>query len=77
MLPGALIMAVMSPITGIIFDRYGAKILTMTGLSIVLITTYFFTQFSASTTYLTFDPDLFSSNAWDFDGDDACDNDGT
>ncbi len=53
MLPGALIMAVMSPITGIIFDRYGAKILTMTGLSIVLITTYFFTQFSASTNYLT------------------------
>lgn len=53
MLPGALIMAIMSPITGKIFDRYGAKYLAIIGLSIVLITTYFFTQLSSSTTYLT------------------------
>ena len=53
MLPGALVMGLMSPITGKIFDRYGVKYLAITGLSIVLITTYCFTQLSSSTAYST------------------------
>lgn len=53
MLPGALVMGLMSPITGKIFDRYGVKFLAITGLTIVLVTTYSFTQLSTSTTYTT------------------------
>ena len=53
MLPGAIIMGLMSPITGKIFDRYGVKVLAITGLTTVLITTYCFTQLSSSTSYTT------------------------
>ncbi|RDW99593.1 DHA2 family efflux MFS transporter permease subunit [Listeria kieliensis] len=35
LLPGALLMGVMSPITGIIFDKIGARWLTIIGLSIL------------------------------------------
>ncbi|EUJ32761.1 putative MFS-type transporter ycnB [Listeria floridensis FSL S10-1187] len=35
LLPGALLMGVMSPITGIIFDRIGARWLTIIGLTIL------------------------------------------
>ncbi len=40
MLPGALAMGIMSPITGKLFDKYGARILAMTGLVIMTIGTY-------------------------------------
>ncbi|MFD1385229.1 DHA2 family efflux MFS transporter permease subunit [Oceanobacillus oncorhynchi subsp. oncorhynchi] len=44
MLPGALVMGIMSPITGRLFDKFGARTLTLVGLVITGVTTYFFTQ---------------------------------
>src|SRR5699024_6204055 len=41
----------MSPITGRLFDRYGAKWLTLRGLGIVTITTFLFTNLSPETTF--------------------------
>jgi len=54
-LPGAIIMGILSPIVGQIFDKLGAKILLIVGLSIVTLTTLFFTNLSQTTslTYLT------------------------
>lgn len=40
MLPGAIVMGIMSPITGRLFDKYGAKALAIIGLSILVVTTY-------------------------------------
>lgn len=40
MLPGAVIMGVMSPITGKLFDKYGPRILGIVGLSITAVSTY-------------------------------------
>lgn len=53
-LPGALLMGLASPIVGKIFDRYGAKRLVIVGLSIVIITTFMFTNLTPTTslTYL-------------------------
>ena len=52
MLPGALIMGIMMPITGKIFDKYGPKILAYVGLTIVVITTFLFGQLTDSTEYM-------------------------
>lgn len=52
MLPGALAMGFMSPITGKLFDKYGAKVLAITGMSIVTLSTYYFSVLSVETTYL-------------------------
>lgn len=54
-LPGAIIMGILSPIVGQIFDKIGARWLLITGLSIVTVTTFFFTNLSTETTltYLT------------------------
>jgi EmrB/QacA subfamily drug resistance transporter len=56
MLPGALIMALMSPITGKLFDKYGGRVLAIIGLSIMVITSYFFSKltFDLSYNYLIF-----------------------
>src|SRR5690625_93232 len=43
-LPGAIIMGILSPIVGQIFDKIGAKVLLIVGLSIVTLTTLFFTN---------------------------------
>ncbi|MDT8861382.1 DHA2 family efflux MFS transporter permease subunit [Alkalihalobacillus sp. MEB130] len=51
MLPGALVMAFMSPVTGKLFDKYGGKILAITGLSIITVTTYMFSTLTLETTY--------------------------
>ncbi|WP_102026314.1 MDR family MFS transporter [Salirhabdus sp. Marseille-P4669] len=51
LLPGAIIMGAMSPITGRIFDKVGAKWLTIVGLSIVTITTFLFTNLSTTTSF--------------------------
>lgn len=53
--PGALLMGLMSPITGRIFDKIGARKLAITGLTIMTITTYMFTNLTETTslTYLT------------------------
>lgn len=51
MLPGALVMGVMSPITGRLFDKFGARTLAILGLLITMTTTYFFTQLDMETTF--------------------------
>lgn len=51
MLPGALVMAVMSPITGRLFDSFGAKWLAITGLSISALTTFALSGLTLDTSY--------------------------
>ena len=51
MLPGALLMAIMSPITGRLFDKFGGRILAVIGLAITTITTYYFSKLTLDTTY--------------------------
>jgi EmrB/QacA subfamily drug resistance transporter len=51
MLPGALLMAIMSPITGRLFDKFGGRVLAISGLGITVVTTYFFSQLTLETTY--------------------------
>ncbi|WP_186580451.1 MDR family MFS transporter [Aquibacillus kalidii] len=51
MLPGALVMAFMSPITGRLFDKFGGRILAVTGLAITVVTTYLFGKLSLDSTY--------------------------
>ncbi|GGJ08230.1 MDR family MFS transporter [Paenibacillus hunanensis] len=48
-LPGAILMGIMSPITGRIFDKIGAKTLGVTGLALLLIGTVPFTMLSDQT----------------------------
>lgn len=52
MLPGALLMGVMSPITGKLFDKYGARLLSVIGLTIMSVTTYMLTKLTYETTFL-------------------------
>lgn len=49
--PGAIIMGIMSPITGRIFDRYGARWLAIIGLGMVTITTFMFANLNTETTF--------------------------
>ncbi|MDO7904985.1 DHA2 family efflux MFS transporter permease subunit [Paenibacillus sp. JX-17] len=51
MLPGALLMGVMSPITGAIFDRVGARWLAVIGLIITVITSWEFANLTVDITY--------------------------
>ncbi|MBL5771054.1 MULTISPECIES: DHA2 family efflux MFS transporter permease subunit [Heyndrickxia] len=51
LLPGAILMALMSPITGKLFDKIGGRILAIIGLTITIVTTYFFSKLSFDTTY--------------------------
>ncbi|WP_045521649.1 DHA2 family efflux MFS transporter permease subunit [Neobacillus niacini] len=51
MLPGAIIMALMSPVTGKLFDKFGGRILAIIGLTITVVTSYLFSQLSLETTY--------------------------
>ncbi|WP_088042090.1 DHA2 family efflux MFS transporter permease subunit [Bacillus sp. EAC] len=51
LLPGALLMAIMSPITGKLFDKIGGRILAITGLTIMTVTTYFLSKLTMDTTY--------------------------
>lgn len=51
MLPGALMMALMSPITGKLFDRFGGRALAIIGLTIMTVTTYYFGQLTLTTSY--------------------------
>lgn len=59
MLPGALIMGVMMAITGKIFDKYGPKILAYLGLTIVVVTTFLFSQLTDTTGYVAFVLSIF------------------
>lgn len=49
--PGAIVMGIMSPITGMLFDKFGAKWLAATGMTIVTITTFLFTSLTLSTDF--------------------------
>ncbi|WP_053220235.1 MDR family MFS transporter [Virgibacillus senegalensis] len=51
LLPGAIVMGIMSPITGMMFDKFGARWLAVPGLSIVAITTYVFTNLTMETSF--------------------------
>ncbi|QHT62459.1 DHA2 family efflux MFS transporter permease subunit [Paenibacillus lycopersici] len=51
MLPGALLMGFMMPITGKLFDRFGAKWLSVIGMAITIATTIGFVNLTDSTSY--------------------------
>ncbi|WP_136608836.1 DHA2 family efflux MFS transporter permease subunit [Paenibacillus dokdonensis] len=51
MLPGAILMGIMSPITGAIFDKIGARWLSVIGLLITVAMTYEFSQLTVDTSY--------------------------
>ncbi|HWI49512.1 MAG TPA: DHA2 family efflux MFS transporter permease subunit, partial [Rummeliibacillus sp.] len=51
MLPGAILMAIMSPITGKLFDKFGPRILAFVGLSIMTASTYFLTKLEVDSSY--------------------------
>lgn len=51
MLPGSILMGIMSPITGRLFDKFGARYLAITGLVITIVTTFGFTKLSLYTSY--------------------------
>ncbi|MEH6945112.1 DHA2 family efflux MFS transporter permease subunit [Bacillus sp. JJ722] len=52
MLPGAILMGLMSPISGRLFDKYGAKILALVGLMILSVSSYFFTDLTSTTSMM-------------------------
>ncbi|MCK6255580.1 DHA2 family efflux MFS transporter permease subunit [Fictibacillus sp. KIGAM418] len=51
LLPGALIMLVMSPVSGTLFDKLGPRPLAIFGMALTTITTYFFTRLTMDTPY--------------------------
>jgi len=51
MLPGAIAMGIMSPISGALFDRMGARPLAVVGLLITALTTWQFTKLDMSISY--------------------------
>jgi len=51
MLPGALLMGIMSPVTGRLFDKFGARWLVIPGLGIITVTTFMFTVLDTETTF--------------------------
>ncbi|MFJ8258352.1 DHA2 family efflux MFS transporter permease subunit [Peribacillus asahii] len=51
LLPGAILMALMSPITGKLFDKIGGRILAIIGLIITVVTSYYFSKLTLDTTY--------------------------
>lgn len=52
LLPGALVNAFMSPITGKLYDRFGAKPIFITGLLFIIPAMWAVTDLSSSTTYM-------------------------
>jgi EmrB/QacA subfamily drug resistance transporter len=53
MLPGALAMGIMSPITGRLFDKFGPRILAFVGLSVTAYGTYLLSTMDLETTKTT------------------------
>lgn len=51
MLPGALLMGLMSPVTGRLFDKYGPRALAVIGLAITTVSTYMLTKLQLDTSY--------------------------
>ncbi|MGG4181718.1 MFS transporter, partial [Virgibacillus pantothenticus] len=52
LLPGALLMGIMSPINGRIFDRFGARYLVITGLFLLTVTSLLYTNLSSDTSFI-------------------------
>lgn len=52
MLPGAIVMGIMSPITGKLFDRFGPRILAVVGLTITTLATIGLGYLEVDSTYL-------------------------
>ncbi|HWJ79450.1 MAG TPA: DHA2 family efflux MFS transporter permease subunit [Niallia sp.] len=53
LLPGAIVMGIMSPITGRLFDKFGARVLALIGLTLTAATTYMFSQLTMTTSTTT------------------------
>lgn len=51
MLPGAILMGIMSPITGRLFDRFGAKTLALIGLTILTGSTFLLSNLTMTDSY--------------------------
>jgi EmrB/QacA subfamily drug resistance transporter len=51
MLPGAIVMGIMSPITGRLFDKFGPKVLGIIGLIITAVSTYMLSKLQIDSTY--------------------------
>jgi len=51
LLPGAVLMGIMSPIAGNLFDKVGVRPLAIVGLAITAVTTYQFTKLTDQSTY--------------------------
>ncbi|OCS90858.1 MFS transporter [Caryophanon latum] len=52
MLPGAIVMGLMSPITGKLFDKFGPRVLAFTGLAITAYSTYLLSNLDLQSTYM-------------------------
>lgn len=53
LLPGAILMGIMNPITGRIFDKVGARWLSVIGMAIVTVATFQLTSLSVTTSFLS------------------------
>lgn len=51
LLPGAVVMGLMSPVNGRIFDRFGARLLAVPGFVIVTATTFMFARLEVDTSF--------------------------
>ena len=51
LLPGAIIMGLMNPVTGTLFDKFGAKWLLRVGFILLTLSTFMFTNLSEDTTF--------------------------
>lgn len=51
LLPGAVVMGVVSPIAGRLFDKFGVRWLSIIGFSLLVITTFMFTNLTEQTTF--------------------------
>jgi EmrB/QacA subfamily drug resistance transporter len=51
MLPGVIVTSIMAPIVGKVFDRFGGRVMAIVGLSIIILTTWYFSVLSLETSY--------------------------
>ncbi|WP_102335360.1 DHA2 family efflux MFS transporter permease subunit [Salimicrobium jeotgali] len=51
LLPGAILMGLMNPVTGRLFDMFGARWLAIIGLGILTVTNFLFTSLTIETTF--------------------------
>src|SRR5699024_5198325 len=51
LLPGAVVMGLMSPLTGRIFDKFGARLLAITGFTLVTLTTFMLARLTVDTSF--------------------------